>query len=52
MGMNDRNPALFLVFNHTFTEFQEQDARSSLGVTRIVTLPAKLQGLWSPFLLL
>ncbi|MDQ7785804.1 MAG: CRISPR-associated protein Csx20, partial [Desulfomonilaceae bacterium] len=38
---------LFLVFNHTITERQRADARSSLGVDRIVTLPPELQELWS-----
>ena len=47
MARNDRQQILFLVFNHTFTAAQEEDARSSLGVTRIVSLPEELQDLWS-----
>lgn len=40
-------PNLFLVFNHRFTPQQENDARISLGVGRIVSLPATLQQRWS-----
>ena len=47
MARNDRQQILFLVFNHTFTAAQEEDARSSLGVARIVSLPAELRALWS-----
>lgn len=38
---------LFLVFNHQFTPVQESDARSSLGVSHKINLPADLQELWS-----
>lgn len=38
---------LFLIFNHRFTEGQQADARCSLGVDRIVSLPPELQELWS-----
>jgi hypothetical protein len=38
---------LFLLFNHQFTPFQETDARTSLGVDPIVSLPPDLQALWS-----
>ena len=38
---------LFLIFNHTFTEAQRVDARTSLRVDRIVTLPQELQAIWS-----
>ena len=40
-------PTLFLLFNHQFTAEQEADARVSLGVERIVSLPPDLQELWS-----
>ncbi len=36
-------PTLFLVFNHSFTLDQEQDALTSLGVGRIISLPADLR---------
>jgi hypothetical protein len=38
---------LFLLFNHQFTADQENDARSSLKVDGIVSLPPDLQQLWS-----
>jgi hypothetical protein len=38
---------LFLIFNHTITDTQRADARSSLRVDRIVTLPPDLQEIWS-----
>ena len=38
---------LYLLFNHQFTPDQEADARRSLGVERVVCLPADLQDLWS-----
>jgi len=38
---------LFLLFSHTLTEAQEQDARVSLGVEAFITLPNELQTLWS-----
>ena len=38
---------LFLLFNHQFTSDQEKDARNSLRVERIVSLPPDLQDLWS-----
>jgi len=37
---------LFLIFNHSVTRLQEEDARRSLGVGRIVDLPAELKALW------
>ncbi len=40
-------PALFLLFSHSLTEDQQQDATTSLGVTRIVPLPEDLQQRWS-----
>jgi len=39
--------SLFLVFNHAFTAAQEQDARSSLRVSRVLEPPGHLQALWS-----
>lgn len=38
---------MLLIFNHRITRLQEEDARNSLGVERIVGLPADLQALWS-----
>jgi hypothetical protein len=38
---------LFLIFNHQFTDPQEADARTSLGIQRIASLPPHLQELWS-----
>lgn len=40
-------PRLFLVFNHILSAGQEEDARSSLGIDSIVSLPEELQGFWS-----
>jgi hypothetical protein len=37
---------LFAIFNHTLTEAQVADARSRLGVKRIVSPPEELQALW------
>lgn len=37
---------LFLLFNHTFTEDQERDARDSLGVREINAIPDDLRKLW------
>ena len=39
--------SLFLIFNHTVTALQEQDARTSLKVKRIVDLPEKLEPVWN-----
>jgi hypothetical protein len=39
--------SLFLIFNHQFTPEQKEDARSELGVHKIVTLPEDLRRLWS-----
>ncbi len=41
------SPALILLFNHTLTNAQENDARESLGVSKIITPPADIQQLWS-----
>jgi hypothetical protein len=38
---------LFLIFNHQITSDQEADARRTLGVKAIVSLPEALQNLWS-----
>jgi len=38
---------LFLLFSHEITDKQESDARESLGVNRIIKLPADLQEKWS-----
>lgn len=46
---NERAPTprkLFLVFNHTFTAAQEEDARRSLGVAEVVPLPDDLRSVW------
>ncbi len=40
-------PRLMVLFNHTLTPAQEHDARSSLGVERIVLPPSGIQRLWS-----
>lgn len=37
---------LFLIFNHTFTPAQEADARASLGVEKIETMPAAVGAVW------
>lgn len=39
--------SLFLIFNHTLTEEQEQDAKRSLGVSRIVDMPSEIKSIWS-----
>ena len=38
---------LFLLFSHTLTDTQKEDAKSSLHVDRFITLPPDLQHLWS-----
>jgi len=45
--MTDKPRSLFLIFNHTFTDAQEADARRSLNVEEIVPLPQRLRDLWS-----
>ncbi|RZB34207.1 MAG: hypothetical protein SRB2_03600 [Desulfobacteraceae bacterium Eth-SRB2] len=37
---------LFLLFNHELTEIQEKDGHDSLGISRIIDLPADLEKLW------
>ena len=39
-------PALFLIFNHKFTDAQRADALDSLGVTFIEEMPPPLKELW------
>jgi len=38
---------LFLLFSHTLTPKQEQDAKESMGIEEFVKLPDELQKLWS-----
>jgi len=38
---------LFLLFSHTLTATQEQDAKESMGIEGFVKLPDELQKLWS-----
>ena len=38
---------MFLLFSHTLTSEQKEDAQSSLGVEEFVMLPSDLQELWS-----
>jgi hypothetical protein len=38
---------LFLLFSHTLTPTQEQDAKESMGIEAFVKLPDELQKLWS-----
>jgi hypothetical protein len=38
---------LFLLFSHTLTDAQKQDAKKSLQVDRFIALPLDLQKLWS-----
>ena len=37
----------FLLFSHTLTDEQADDARRSLGVTEFIALPPELQAIWS-----
>ncbi|MFP4350388.1 MAG: CRISPR-associated protein Csx20 [Desulfococcaceae bacterium] len=37
---------LLLIFNHQFTPAQKADARSSLGVERIETMPDEIRQIW------
>ncbi len=38
--------SLFLIFNHKLTPEQESDAIISLGIKRIIEMPANLKELW------
>jgi len=40
-------PKMFLLFSHTLTQEQKEDAKISLGVGEFVKLPQDLQELWS-----
>lgn len=40
-------PRLLLLFNHTLTAMQEEDARKSLGVGEIILPPRHVNELWS-----
>ena len=40
------SPQLFLLFNHSITPLQEEDAHESLGVRRIVAPSDEIQRLW------
>ncbi|MDO8948663.1 MAG: CRISPR-associated protein Csx20 [Desulfocapsaceae bacterium] len=46
MNINTTNPTLFLLFNHNLTAPQETDARTSLGVDRIVLPPLEISRCW------
>lgn len=39
-------PTLYLLFNHTLTSEQEENAYSSLGVERIVYMPDNILAIW------
>lgn len=38
--------SLLLIFNHTLTKDQEKDARTSLGVSSIISFPPDLAEIW------
>lgn len=38
---------LYLLFNHTLTRDQENDARQGLGVRQIIEPPTEIKNLWS-----
>ena len=40
-------PRLFLLFNHTLTPGQQEDARTSLGAEAIIAPPVDISRLWS-----
>ncbi len=40
-------PSLFLLISHELTDDQRREASEALGCERIVSLPGKLQTLWS-----
>lgn len=40
-------PALILLFNHRLTARQEEDARVSLGVARVIEPPADMRMVWA-----
>lgn len=39
-------PKLYLLFNHTLTPKQEEDAKASLGITQFVSLPDASKQIW------
>ena len=39
--------SLFLIFNHSMTQDQIQDAKQSLGVNNIIEMPEELKKVWS-----
>lgn len=39
--------SMYVIFNHTLTASQTEDARSILGVSRFISLPDDLQNVWS-----
>jgi hypothetical protein len=39
--------SLYLIFNHTITSLQIEDARESLQVDRIIDLPEELKPVWN-----
>ncbi len=45
--MVKKEKKMFLVFSHRLTQEQEKEARQTLGITKFLTLPDKLQGIWS-----
>jgi hypothetical protein len=45
-NLTSDKPTLFLLFNHRLTAAQEADARTSLGVDRIVLPPPEICTLW------
>jgi hypothetical protein len=40
-------PAILLLFNHTPTQLQIEDARSSLGVEKAILVPQELAPIWN-----
>ena len=40
-------PKMFLLFSHTLTKEQIEDAKNNLGVEEFISLPQTLQQLWS-----
>ena len=40
-------PKLFLLFSHNLSSEQVSQAKSDLGITELISLPANLQRLWS-----
>lgn len=46
MNIKSTIHALFLLFNHCLTATQETDARTSLGVVRIVLPPLEINRRW------